>query len=106
MDSQTSSSAISLSQSAPQIGEESRGSSVSTEMREEYEDLLRYAVVVPVGKDAKKASAREQRHASGATAVAAGVAGDPSVDFRAQPESARVRVPQPYPSPLHPEGET
>ena len=35
------------------VGTESRGSSVSTEMREEYEDLLRYAVVMPtVGKDA------------------------------------------------------
>ncbi len=40
--------------SSPEAGgEESRGSSVSTEMREEYEALLRYAVVTPVF-DAKK----------------------------------------------------
>ncbi len=30
------------------LGSESRGSSVSTALREEYEDLLRYAVVTPV----------------------------------------------------------
>ena len=33
--------------SSPELGSESRGSSVSTGLREEYEDLLRYAVVTP-----------------------------------------------------------
>ena len=33
--------------SSPEVGSESRGSSVSTGLREEYEDLLRYAVVTP-----------------------------------------------------------
>lgn len=35
------------SPSSPELGSESRGSSVSTGLREEYEDLLRYAVVTP-----------------------------------------------------------
>ena len=34
--------------SSPEVASESRGSSVSTGLREEYEDLLRYAVVTPV----------------------------------------------------------
>lgn len=42
----TSSSAESVS--SPEVVSESRGSSVSTGLREEYEDLLRYAVVTPV----------------------------------------------------------
>ena len=42
----TSSSAESVS--SPEVVNESRGSSVSTGLREEYEDLLRYAVVTPV----------------------------------------------------------
>lgn len=42
----TSSSAESAS--SPEVVSESRGSSVSTGLREEYEDLLRYAVVTPV----------------------------------------------------------
>ena len=33
--------------SPPKEGSESCGSSVSTTLREEYEDLLRYAVVIP-----------------------------------------------------------
>ena len=34
--------------SSPEAPSGSRGSSVSTSLREEYEDLLRYAVVTPV----------------------------------------------------------
>ncbi len=34
--------------SSPDPGSESRGSSVSSALREEYEDLLRYAVITPV----------------------------------------------------------
>ena len=34
--------------SSPEARSESRGSSVSTGLREEYDDLLRYAVVMPV----------------------------------------------------------
>lgn len=37
-----------LSSSLAILSDESRGSSVSTQLREEYEDLLRYAVVTPV----------------------------------------------------------
>ena len=48
----SSSSSVDVSSSLQAL-DESRGSSVSTELREEYEDLLRYAVVVPV-LDAKK----------------------------------------------------
>lgn len=81
-------------QSSPKLGEESRGSSVSSEMREEYEDLLRYAVVVPVAYDAKMAS---KEHAN------TGVADLSS--SRIQPEPARLKVPKPHPSPLHPEGD-
>ena len=33
--------------SSPELPSQSRGSSVSTSLREEYEDLLRYAVVTP-----------------------------------------------------------
>lgn len=33
--------------SSPEASRESKGSSVSTGLREEYEDLLRYAVVTP-----------------------------------------------------------
>lgn len=40
--------------SPPVLYSESRGSSVSSGMREEYEDLLRFAVVMPAGFDAKK----------------------------------------------------
>ena len=44
----SSDSSSSLSSRSPVLSEESRGSSVSTQLREEYEDLLRYAVVAPV----------------------------------------------------------
>ena len=43
-----SASSSSESVSSPEVVSESRGSSVSTGLREEYEDLLRYAVVTPV----------------------------------------------------------
>ena len=42
------STSSSESVSSPEVISESRGSSVSTGLREEYEDLLRYAVVTPV----------------------------------------------------------
>lgn len=38
-----------LSPNPTALSDESRGSSVSTQLREEYENLLRYAVVTPVG---------------------------------------------------------
>jgi len=41
-------SEVSSKASSPERASESRGSSVSTGLREEYEDLLRYAVVTPV----------------------------------------------------------
>ena len=44
----STSSASSESISSPEVRSESRGSSVSTGLREEYDDLLRYAVVMPV----------------------------------------------------------
>ena len=40
-------SATTSNASSPETRSESRGSSVSTGLREEYEDLLRYAVVTP-----------------------------------------------------------
>ena len=43
-----SASSSAESVSSPEAVSESRGSSVSTGLREEYEDLLRYAVVTPV----------------------------------------------------------
>ena len=43
-----STSSASESISSPEVRSESRGSSVSTGLREEYDDLLRYAVVMPV----------------------------------------------------------
>lgn len=43
-----SSSSEQRSASSPEVVSESKGSSVSTGLREEYEDLLRYAVVTPV----------------------------------------------------------
>lgn len=46
VDMSTSSSSEGIS--SPELVSESKGSSVSTELREEYEDLLRYAVVTPV----------------------------------------------------------
>lgn len=84
--------------SSPRLDSESRGSSVSTELREEYEDLLRYAVVVPVSQvqDAKMAS---RGHASGGADLSTS---------RVQPEpvplSVRLQPPKPHPSPLRPEG--
>ena len=88
-----------ITQSSPLLGEQSRGSSVSTEMREEYEDLLRYAVVVPLTQDAKMASRAREQASSGGTAADLS-----SVRARGQPEPARLKVPKPHPSPLYPEG--
>ena len=91
--------------SSPRIRSESRGSSVSTDMREEYEDLLRYAVVVPVAQDAMiKFCASDQQERS--TTVAS--TGAPTVaelsSSRVQPEPARLQPPRPHPTPIQPEG--
>lgn len=77
--------------SSPTICSESRGSSVSTEMREEYEDLLRYAVVMPtVGNDAAN--------------TAFPTIPSPSKVVHPKPTSARSGPPTPQPAPPRPQG--
>ncbi len=78
-----------LVSSPPRACSESRGSSVSSEMREEYEDLLRYAVVMPVAFDAKMAF-REKSSVQNQTPL--------------QPQPVPVTRLQP-PRPLFPEGD-
>lgn len=53
-------SSSSSSSSSPNAESLSPGSSVSAELREEYEDLLRYAVVTPVVKVESKPSVGEK----------------------------------------------
>ena len=48
MASPTDQSVSSISSNPAVMTDESKGSSVSTVLREEYEDLLRYAVVTPL----------------------------------------------------------
>lgn len=76
---------------------ESRGSSVSSDLREEYEDLLRYAVVMPVSFDAKLKTFREDADGVNAEVVAA-----ETIRSTPQPEPVPVRVTQH--SSLHPQG--
>ena len=108
---------------------ESRGSSVSSSMREEYEDLLRYAVVMPVADfDAKRAFKQQLQVPATASTTGSGSA-SLSTRMRAGGGEAVERprtppIPQPIPSssasarykpltssippppfsPLHPEG--
>ena len=49
---------------SPEQRSESRGSSVSAELREEYEDILKYAVVAPKllgGESSLQASVKQQQ---------------------------------------------
>jgi hypothetical protein len=89
----SSSSVSSDALSSPSLPcSESRGSSVSSGMREEYEDLLRYAVVMPVGFDAKMKAFKSNADDSGVVAAET---------IRSTPQPEPVRVIEP---PLRPEG--
>lgn len=88
MSSSLSSSATDVC-SPPEVGTDgSRGSSISTPMREEYEDLLRYAVVMPVLNTTLDASKLEASTAGGG---GGGPRGE-SPAFRTQPEPVPVSM--------------
>ena len=86
----------SIHSSPPVLCSESRGSSVSSDMREEYEDLLRYAVVMPVSFDAKLKAFK-----GNADSVSEVVAAE-TIRSTPQPEPVPVRVTQR--SSLRPQG--
>ena len=80
---------------------------MSTELREEYEDLLRYAVVLPVSVDAKKMAGGGGgggiNRPSTATMVSRTTMVSSATQLPAEHLSMLSRTPQPHPSPLNPE---
>ena len=84
-------------------GGESRGSSVSTELREEYEDLLRYAVVTPK-YEALVASLSKPPIQQGRNGVDAGGGG--AATHMKQPSPSKIKSSSgSHSPPQHPSGE-
>lgn len=108
--SRMSDSSVADSSCSPEAQDESRGSSVSTELREEYENLLRYAVVTPVSSaDANKMAGGGGGGATSSAAMVSGAAMASTVPPHQLQEqmsgaSRSTRGSQPPPSPLNPEG--
>ena len=82
----------SLSTSPVFLSNESRGSSVSTQLREEYEDLLRYAVVTPIIHAKVPTLLKPQR--SGEESLAGGGAGTNSSTSQREQNSRHPLSPQ------------
>ncbi len=97
----SSTSASSASSTTLQALDESRGSSVSTELREEYEDLLRYAVVVPAKSMMGGGPLKISETMVSRTAMVSNASQLPAASERI---SVSTRAHQPPPSPLTPEG--